>query len=38
VFVLVVGRMTNRMTQEIENVNIKSVANISYEVRDAKTP
>jgi putative transcriptional regulator len=37
VFVLVVGRMTNRMTQEIENVNMKSAANISYEVRDAKT-
>jgi len=37
VFVLVVGRMTNRMTQEIENVNIKSAANITYEVRDAKT-
>jgi len=36
VFVLVVGRMTNRMTQEIENVNMKSAANISYEVRDAK--
>ncbi len=38
VFVLVVGRMTNRMTQEIENVNMKSAANISYEVRDAKNP
>ena len=37
VFVLVVGRMTNRMTQEIENVNMKSAVNISYEVRDAKT-
>jgi putative transcriptional regulator len=36
VFVLVVGKMTNRMTQEIENVNMKSAANISYEVRDAK--
>src|SRR5208283_1519038 len=31
VFVLVVGRMTNRMTQEIDNVNMKSAANISYE-------
>ncbi len=30
--------MTNRMTQEIDNVNIKSAANISYVVRDAKTP
>ena len=38
VFVLVVGRMTNRMTQEIDNVNMKSAANISYEVRDAKNP
>jgi predicted transcriptional regulator len=38
VFVLVVGKMTNRMTQEIENVNIKSATCISYEVRDAKTP
>ena len=37
VFVLVVGRMTNRMTQEIDNVNMKTAANISYEVRDAKT-
>jgi len=37
-FVLIVGRMTNRMTQEIENVNMKSAANISYEVRDTKTP
>ena len=36
VFVLVVGRMTNRMTQEIENVNMRSAANISYEIRDAK--
>jgi len=36
VFVLIVGRMTNRMTQEIENVNMRSAANISYEVRDAK--
>jgi predicted transcriptional regulator len=39
VFVLVVGRMSNRMTEEIENINIKNPANISYEVRDgsAKT-
>jgi putative transcriptional regulator len=35
VLVLVVGRMSNRMTQEIENVNLKNPANISYEVRDA---
>ncbi|MCW4029043.1 MAG: winged helix-turn-helix transcriptional regulator [Candidatus Bathyarchaeota archaeon] len=37
VLVLVVGRMSNRMTQEIENVNLKNPANISYEVRDATT-
>ena len=36
VFVLVVGRMTNRMIEEIENVNTRNTANISYEVRDAK--
>lgn len=36
VFVLVVGRMTNRMTQEIENVNMRSIVNISYEVRDPR--
>lgn len=36
VFVLVVGRMSNRMTEEIESVNMKNTANITYEVRDAK--
>jgi putative transcriptional regulator len=36
IFVLVVGRMSNRMTQEIENINMKNAANITYEVRDAK--
>ena len=36
IFVLVVGRMTNRMTEEIESVNLKSAANVSYEIRDAK--
>ena len=36
VFVLVVGRMTNRMTEEIENVNMRNTSHISYEVRDAK--
>lgn len=35
VFVLVVGRMTNRMTEEIENVNMRNNTNVSYEVRDA---
>ncbi len=36
IFVLVVGRMSNRMTQEIENINMKNLAKITYEVRDAK--
>jgi len=35
VFVLVVGRMTNRMTDEIENVTLKNASEISYEVRDS---
>jgi putative transcriptional regulator len=35
VFVLVVGRMTNRMTEEIENVNLRNASEIKYEVRDA---
>jgi len=35
VFVLVVGRMTNRMTEEIENVSLKNASEISYEVRDS---
>ena len=33
VFVLVVGRTSDCIAQKIENVNIKSVANISYEVK-----
>jgi putative transcriptional regulator len=36
IFVIVVGRMSNRMTEEIENINMKNTANITYEVRDAK--
>jgi putative transcriptional regulator len=36
VMVLVVGRMSNRMTEEIENVNIKSATTIKFEIRDAK--
>jgi putative transcriptional regulator len=36
VLVLVVGRMSNRMTEEIENVNMKSATSIKYEIRDAK--
>lgn len=36
VLVLVVGRMSNRMTEEIENVNMKSATTIQYEIRDVK--
>jgi putative transcriptional regulator len=36
VFVLVVGRMVNRMIQEIDQINLRSNANISYEVKDAQ--
>ena len=36
VFVLVVGRMVNRMIQEIDQINMKSSAEIIYEVKDAQ--
>ena len=36
VFVLVVGRMVNRMIQEIDNINMKSNSEIIYEVKDAQ--
>ena len=36
VFVLVVGRMVNRMIQEIDQINIKTAGNIIYEVKDAQ--
>ena len=36
VFVLVVGRMVNRMIQEIDQINMKTAANIIYEVKDAQ--
>ena len=36
VFVLVVGRMVNRMIQEIDQINMKSGASIIYEVKDAQ--
>ena len=35
VFVLVVGRMVNRMIQEIDQINMKTNAEIIYEVKDA---
>jgi predicted transcriptional regulator len=36
VFVLVVGRMVNRMIQEIDQINMKTTSNIIYEVKDAQ--
>lgn len=36
VFVLVVGRMVNRMIQEIDQINMKTAGNIIYEVKDAQ--
>jgi predicted transcriptional regulator len=34
VFVVVVGRMVNRVIEEIDTTNIKHGSNISYEVKD----
>lgn len=36
VFVLVVGRMVNRMIEEIDSINIKSASEIVYEVKDGQ--
>jgi putative transcriptional regulator len=36
VLVLVVGRMTNRITEEIENVNMRNATDIVYEIKDAR--
>lgn len=36
VIVLVVGRMVNRMIQEIDQINMKTAGNIAYEVKDAQ--
>jgi putative transcriptional regulator len=36
VFVLVVGRMVNRMIQEIDQINLRSSSEIIYEVKDAQ--
>ncbi|MGD6806221.1 MAG: winged helix-turn-helix transcriptional regulator [Candidatus Bathyarchaeia archaeon] len=36
VFVLVVGRMVNRMIQEIDQINMKTGGNIIYEVKDGQ--
>ena len=37
VFVLVVGRMVNRMIEEIDSINMKHIAEVTYEVKDGKT-
>lgn len=37
VFVLAVGRMTNRIIAEIENINRKNATDIFYEVRDVRS-
>ena len=36
VFVLVVGRMVNRMIEEIDLINMKNAAEVTYEVKDGK--
>lgn len=36
VFVLVVGRMVNRVIEEIDTTNLKHGSNITYEVKDGK--
>jgi putative transcriptional regulator len=36
VFVLVVGRMVNRVVQEIDSQNLRFAGDITYEVKDAK--
>ncbi len=36
VFVLVVGRMVNRMIEEVDMINIKRTINIIYEVKDGR--
>ncbi len=36
VFVLVVGRMVNRMIQEIDQINLRSNSDVIYEVKDAR--
>lgn len=38
VFVLVVGRMVNRMIEEIDSINVKSVTEVIYEVKDGRMP
>ena len=38
VFVLVVGRMVNRVIEEIDATNMKSASDIIYEVKDGRKP
>jgi putative transcriptional regulator len=38
VFVLVVGRMVNRMIEEIDKTNVKRTIDIKYEIKDVKKP
>ena len=37
VFVLVVGRMVNRVVEEIDATNMKSAVDVIYEVKDGRT-
>jgi predicted transcriptional regulator len=37
VLVLVVGRMVNRVIEEIDTTNVKHGSNITYEVKDGRT-
>jgi putative transcriptional regulator len=37
VFVLVVGRMVNRVIEEVDTTNVKHGSNITYEVKDGRT-
>jgi len=36
VFVLVVGRMVNRMIQEVDSINMKNTTEVIYEVKDGR--
>lgn len=38
VFVLVVGRMVNRMIEEIDRTNVKRTIDITYEIKDGRSP
>lgn len=36
VLVLVIGRMVNRMIEEVDSINMKSAAEVIYEVKDGR--